>query len=183
MSRQTAWVLALVLTCTPVLGASAPRSASPVNSDQTQAKPPTKDGNDRAQPVSGAPTDRNRWKWWLYDRAELAISDQQSQAISQIFEATIPKLRETRQELDRAEDELSRTIKEHKADLATISLLIDRVENARAQYTKMRVLMLYRMHLLMSAEQRGKLEALRARQDRERRDRDKNPSADHRRKP
>ena len=72
--------------------------------------------------------------------------------------------------MDRAEDELSRTIKEHKADIAVVSGLLDRVESARSQHNKMRTLMLYRMHLLLSAEQRTKLEALRARREADRKD-------------
>ena len=117
----------------------------------------------------------------MYDRVELGINDQQSAAINQIFESTISKLRETRQELDRAEEELSRTIKEHKADLAVVSGQLDRVESARSQYNKTRVLMLYRMHLLLSADQRAKLEAIRARNDQGRRDRE--PPTGHRRYP
>lgn len=173
MGRQTAWVLALVITC-------APGATSAARSEQ-QARPaaaqvPAKDTRDnkdsKDKPPNGAkPEDRERWKWWLYDRVELGINDQQSAAINQIFESTIPKLRETRQEMDRAEDELSRTIKEHKADIAVVSGQLDRVESARSQYNKTRVLMLYRMHLLLSPEQRTKLEAIRARNDQGRRDR------------
>ena len=73
--------------------------------------------------------------------------------------------------LSRAEKELSLTIKEHKADIAVLSGQLDRVESVRSQYNKTRVLMLYRMHLLLTAEQRTKLEALRARRDADRRDR------------
>jgi Spy/CpxP family protein refolding chaperone len=140
----------------------------------------SKDSKDKPQ-NGPTPGDRERWKWWLYDRVELGINDQQSAAINQIFESTIPKLRETRQELDRAEEELSRTIKEHKADLAVVSGQLDRIESARSQYNKTRVLMLYRMHLLLSADQRVKLEAIRARNDQGRRDRE--PPPGHRRYP
>ena len=178
MARQTAWVLALLMTCAPVAGLRS-AGADVRQADQAQTPARDKDQKDRPQSADNRPSDRDRWKWWLYDRAELSITDRQSAEINQIFEATIPKLRESRQELDRAEEELSRTIKEHKADLATISLLVDRVESARSLNTKMRVLMLYRISLLLNPDQRVKLEALRARQDRERRDRD--PA--HRRRP
>jgi Spy/CpxP family protein refolding chaperone len=170
MARQIGWVLALVVGCAPLTGAFAHEKAA---SHAQAAGKDGKDskGKDRAQaPVSQA--DRERWKWWLYDRAELSITDRQSAEINQIFESTIPKLREARHELDRAEQELSQTIKEHTADLATMSILVDRVENARSQHAKMRVLMLYRMHLILSPEQRTKLGALRERQERERRERE-----------
>ena len=129
-----------------------------------------KDSKDKPS-TPGKPDDRERWKWWLYDRPELGINDQQSASINAIFESTLPKLRETRQELDRAEEEMARIIKEHKADLAVVSGQLDRLESARSQHNKTRTLMLYRMHLLLSAEQRTKLEALRARRDADRRDR------------
>ena len=181
MGRQTAWVLALLITCVPGATSAArlEQQARPAAAQMPAAKD-SKDNKDK--PQNGAtPGDRERWKWWLYDRVELAITDQQSSAINQIFESTIPKLRETRQELDRAEEDLSRTIKEHKADIAVVSGQLDRVESARSQYNKTRVLMLYRMHLLLSPEQRTKLEAIRARNDQGRRDRD--PSPGYRRYP
>lgn len=170
MARQTAWVLALVVACVPLARASAhERTAGTAAYGQQAAK----DSKSKDKPQDARPGDRERWKWWLYDRTELSITDRQSSEINQIFESTIPKLREARHELDRAEEELSRTIKEHTADLATMSILVDRVENARSQHSKMRVLMLYRMHLLLSPEQRAKLGVLRERQERERRERER----------
>ena len=181
MGRQTAWVLALLITCVPGATSAArfEQQGRPAGAQMPAAKD-NKDNKDKPQ-NGPKPEDRERWKWWLYDRVELGINDQQSVAINQIFESTIPKLRETRQEMDRAEDDLSRTIKEHKADIAVVSGQLDRVESARSQYNKTRVLMLYRMHLLLSPEQRAKLEAIRARNDQGRRDR--NPSPGHRRYP
>jgi Spy/CpxP family protein refolding chaperone len=186
MGRQTAWVLALLITCVPGVTSAArleqqqARPAAAQQASPARDSKDTKDNKDKAQ-NGPKPEDRERWKWWLYDRNELGINDQQSAAINQIFESTIPKLRETRQELDKAEDELSRTIKEHKADIAVVSGQLDRVESARSQYNKTRVLMLYRMHLLLSPDQRTKLEAIRARNDQGRRDR--NPSPGYRRYP
>ena len=184
MGRQTDWVLALLITCVPGATSAArlEQQARPAAAQMPAAKDSKENKDSKDKPQNGpTPGDRERWKWWLYDRVELGINDQQSAAINQIFESTIPKLRETRQEMDRAEEELSRTIKEHKADLAVVSGQLDRVESARSQYNKTRVLMLYRMHLLLSADQRVKLEAIRARNDQGRRDRE--PPPGHRRYP
>lgn len=165
MGRTTTWLLAFVVTCTPAATARAEDGQGQVRA-ATSSQDSTRSGTEGPRAATGRPTDdRERWKWWLYDRAELGISDAQSAAINEIFEENIPRLREARQELDRAEKELSRTIKEHKADIATVSLLLDRVENARSQHNKLRTLMLYRIHALLSADQRAKLEALRARQN------------------
>jgi Spy/CpxP family protein refolding chaperone len=154
MARQTVWALALVLACTPALGASA----SSHDQDRPQ-KAASKDGERQ----------RDRWKWWLYDRVELGITDQQSAAINSIFESTITKLRETRQAADRAESELSRTVKEGAADLTVVSQLVDRFEAARSENNRIRVLMLYRMHRELRPDQLQKLELVRARQEARRR--------------
>jgi len=164
MGRQTIWVLALLVTCAPTA-----RAAHDQQVRQAAPQAAAKDAKDKDKPQP-AGDDRERWKWWLYDRAELAITDQQSRDINSVFESTLPKLRETRHELDRAEEEMSRIIKEHKADLAVVSGQLDRLESARSQHNKTRTLMLYRMHLLLTPEQRVKLEALRARQEALRKD-------------
>jgi Spy/CpxP family protein refolding chaperone len=174
MARQTTWVLALLVTWVAA-GEAAAVSAPQVRPSSQNGAKDTKDSKDKdgrdKQSSATKPDERERWKWWLYDRAELGINDHQSASINAIFESTLAKLRETRQELDRAEEEMSRIIKEHKADLAVVSGQLDRLESARSLHNKTRTLMLYRMHLLLSAEQRTKLEALRARRDADRRDR------------
>jgi Spy/CpxP family protein refolding chaperone len=168
MARQSIWVLALLVTCV-VAGNGATAGVHQARPAATQnGARDTKGSKDKDKPPT--PDERERWKWWLYDRAELGINDQQSASINAIFESTLSKLRETRQELDRAEEEMAKIIKEHKADLAVVSGQLDRLESARSLHNKTRTLMLYRMHLLLSAEQRTKLEALRARRDAERKD-------------
>jgi Spy/CpxP family protein refolding chaperone len=159
MARQTAWLLAGVMTCAaPAVAAQA--------TDQGQPKPAAAASKDRDR---GRPDQQDRWKWWLYDRAELGISDQQSAAINEIFEANITKLRELRRELDDAEAALSKTVKENAAEVSVVSQQADRLESARAAYNKCRTLMLYRMQRVLSAEQLTKVEALRARRDAARR--------------
>ena len=167
MARETTWVLALLMACAPAVGTAAVREQQ---GRPAAAQSPAKDSKDGKDKSPDKPDERERWKWWLYDRAELGISESQSREINSIFESTLQKLRETRQELDRAEDDMARIIKEHKADLSAVGSQVDRLETARAQHNKTRTLMLYRMHLLLSAEQRTKLEALRARRDAARKD-------------
>ena len=104
------------------------------DAEQRQGHQGNKDGKDKPS----TPDERERWKWWPYDRAELGINDQQSASINAIFESTLPKLRETRQGLDRAEEEMAKIIKEHKADLAVVSGQLDRPESARSLHNKTR---------------------------------------------
>ena len=189
MPRQIRWLPALVIAGVAVLAgplAAAGGIAGAATAGMQQQGSPRGDqranGKDsqESKDKPAASSERERWKWWLYDRTELGITDQQSAQINQIFEATIPKLRESRHELDKAEDELARTIKESKADLSVVSAQLDRVQTARTTHDKTRVLMLYRMHTVLSAEQRTKLEALRARQDAARKDRDREQSRSRR---
>ncbi len=127
MARQTTWGLALLVTCVAA-GNGASAGAHQVRPAATQnGAKDTKDKDNKAKAPAPGPDERERWKWWLYDRAELGINDQQSASINAIFESTLPKLRETREELDRAEEEMARIIKEHKADLAVVSGQLDRL--------------------------------------------------------
>lgn len=117
------------------------------------------------RPAQGAP--QSRPKWWLDPklRQELGITDQQSASIEQIFQSSIPALREARRELDQLEAVLSKTIKDNTADLLTVSQQVDKVEGARSAYNKARTLMLYRINLLLSPDQRAKVQALHERND------------------
>lgn len=178
MPRETTWVLPLLLTCV-VAGNGATAGAHQTRPAATQNTARDTKGNKDGKDKAPTPDERERWKWWLYDRTELGITDQQSASINAIFESTLPKLRETRQELDRAEEEMAKIIKEHKADLAVVSGQLDRLESARSLHNKTRTLMLYRMHLLLSADQRTKLEALRARRDAERKDAERKDRRHH----
>lgn len=112
----------------------------------------------------------------MYDRAELSITDRQAADIDKIFETTIPGQRAKREELARLEDALAVMVKENKADVTTVAQQVEKVENIRAEFNKTRTVMLYQINLLLTVEQRAKLERLRARRDAERR---KDP--DHRR--
>ena len=146
MARHTAWVLALAITCAPALIAAERKG------EQNRAEKPQSANQDRqgqAANARAAPDDRERRKWWLYDNAPNWASPTSSRSeINQIFEATISKLRDARKEMDRAEEELSRAIKEHKADSRTISRTgRPRRERALENSTRLATLMLYRMHL------------------------------------
>ena len=103
---------------------------------------------------------RDRWKWWLYDRAELGITDKQSVEIDKIFESTMPQQRVKREELERMEAVLATLTTENKADVTTVAQQAEKVESLRAEMGKTRTVMLYRMNLLLSPEQRVKVKAL-----------------------
>lgn len=103
---------------------------------------------------------RDRWKWWLYNRAELNITDRQSAEIDKVFETTMPGQRAKREELERLEAALTVMTSENKADVATVQQQVDKVENLRADMNKTRTVMLYRINLILSPEQRVKVREL-----------------------
>jgi Spy/CpxP family protein refolding chaperone len=109
-------------------------------------------------------------KWWQSEdvRTELALTDKQSAEAEQIFQAAWPKLKTSKETLDRLEEELSRTIADGTASEAGVSQQVDRVEAARSELGKLRTLMLFRLNKILTAEQRIKLKAYHDRRERER---------------
>jgi Spy/CpxP family protein refolding chaperone len=120
-----------------------------------------------------APTQSS--KWWNSPtiKAELGLTDQQSMAVEAIFQATLPKLRTSKDELDRLEATLSKLL-DAGADEAQVLQHIDRVEAARSDMSKTRTLMLLRMRRVLSQEQRTKLTAVHERSSRARDHDDRN---------
>lgn len=117
--------------------------------------------------------DQQRRKWWLDDKlkAELGLSAQQSADVEATFQSAIPKLKAYKEQLDELEAELSRLIRERVADENTVAAQVDKVEAARAELSKARTLMLYRMHRILSPEQNTRLQEMHDRWQKERRSR------------
>lgn len=126
-------------------------------------------GQARRQPPRDrqpAPQERP-FKWWAHDptRKELGLTAEQTARAEEIFQATLPRLRELWKALDQREAELSALIRERRVDEGAIAAKIDEVEQVRAELNKTRTLMLYRIHRLLTPEQHEKLNAI---HDRER---------------
>lgn len=158
MARYIAAILLLALVST-----AAPAGAAPCEPTQR---------NQEKEKGSGSP-DIPRFKWWLHPdtRKELRLTETQSRKIDEIWEQTAPRLREQWEELQKLEDALGRMFKENTADVATVAQQVERVERLRAENTATRTVMVYKMHLLLTAEQRPKLDAIRAKLEEERRQR------------
>jgi Spy/CpxP family protein refolding chaperone len=163
MARHTGWLFAALLAWTT----PTPAGADELRCAQGDQQKPT------TAAAASAPRDQpshgDRWKWWLHNRAELGISDQQSAQIDQIWESTVPSLREMRKNVEALEEALSKTVKAYSVDVATLGREIDKVERARAEYSKTRALMLYKIDLVLTPDQRTKVRALREKREAERR--------------
>jgi len=103
-----------------------------------------------------------KFKWWQSERfvQELGLTREQSARIEEVFQASWPALHAAKGDLDRLETELSQMIAEGTASEAKVLQQIDRVEASRSAMGRTRSLMLYRMHRLLTADQRVKLKAL-----------------------
>jgi Spy/CpxP family protein refolding chaperone len=118
--------------------------------------------------VRASQQSRQGYKWWQTQKQEFGLSDEQSTRIEAIFQASVPKLRESKKELDRLEDILSKMIADGAADETVVAQQIDRVEAARSAMSKARTLMLYRMHQVLNPAQRAKLNAWHEQRERDR---------------
>ena len=96
-----------------------------------------------------------RYKWWASDsvKAELGLTEEQSEDLEEVFQATQPQLKELMQELNHEEEELSLILHAMEAEEWEVTRQIDKVESARSALSKTRILMLYRMHRELSSEQ------------------------------
>jgi Spy/CpxP family protein refolding chaperone len=92
-------------------------------------------------------------------KAELGITDQQSAAIEAIWSKDYKQRAETRKRLEELETKLDQMMLDASADEATIVAQIDKVEAARTEVSKARVLMLYRINQILRPDQRAKLDA------------------------
>lgn len=149
----------LSFLCAALLFASAPaRAAGDCEAAQQRAGAPAhaKD-NKAAQPPAGRDGPK---KWWIdaESRAELAITDQQSAALDQVYQKTLQQRMELRDRTDKAEAILNKLILDGAEESAVIAQL-DKVEAARSEANKARVLVLYRMNKLLNQDQRAKLDA------------------------
>ena len=112
-----------------------------------------------------------RAKWWVDPklRAELGVTDQQSAAVEQIWQKSVPALRDAREKLDKLEQALTQMTSADTADEAAVIAQIERVENMRAEANKRRTVMIYRMNKLLTPDQRAKVKAMFERNEPQRR--------------
>lgn len=160
MSRHPLRVLAFVVLCAAPAGAATLECHE--RSGVAQADPQQPPARGDQKPVDKAQPQQSRWMWWRVaeTQTELGISDQQAGEIDQIFQATAPSLHAAKDELDKLDAEVAQVIKPATADVSAVNQLVSRAEQARAKLTTMRTVMFYRMHRVLSPDQRTKLNAM-----------------------
>jgi Spy/CpxP family protein refolding chaperone len=151
MARYVAWAFA-ALFLIPATG-SAKGLCDKGQTQGKQGSPPNQTG--------GKPDQGHQPKFWVDPklRAELGITDQQSASIEAVWSKDYKQRAEARDRLAELEKKLDQMILDASADEAAIVAQIDKVEAARTVASKARVLMLYRINKLLTADQRVKLDA------------------------
>lgn len=164
MARQLAWAFAVLLLL------PAPGRAADVCEKEPGGQPPQQQQHDKGD-KKAEQSGRRPSKWWIdkKDRAELNISDQQSEMIEAIWQKSLKQRAETRDRLEQLESTLSHMMLDPAVDEAAVIAQIDKVEAARTEVNKSRVLLLFRMNRVLNPEQRQKLDA-KAKAMREQRD-------------
>lgn len=170
MDSRTAWFLVAALAC------ASPASALSRECEQGAPKAEQGRGVDSGRSDGRGGKDEHRTPWWKAPetRAELGISEKQSKDIDDIFQATLPALRDAKEELDKLDEAVANLIKEATADPGVVARQVGQAEQARGNLTTKRTVMLYRMHRLLTPEQRIKLDAMFARREADRRKNDPN---------
>ena len=118
------------------------------------------------------------FKWWQSDKfkTDLALAPDQISRLEEVYQGLRPKLTAGKEELDRLETGLSKLIAAGEAPEGDVMKMVDQVEHSRAELAKTRTLMIYRMHQILTVDQRAKMNALHERWEQERRQTRRQPT-------
>ena len=161
MARFYAWAFAALL----VLPATGSAGECEKSQNPAARAPQT------AQADGKAVTSHQPPKWWVEPklRAELGITDAQSSAIDAIWRKDLQQRSEARVRLEKLESQLDQMMLDAALDEVAFMAQLDKVETARTDASKARMLMLYRINKVLSPDQRARL-AAKAKAMREQRD-------------
>lgn len=171
MSRHAIRLLVFVLVCGTLAGAASLDGHERLGVRQSEQQQPPARGDQHDKKAADGRPEQRRWMWWRIaeSRAELGITEQQSNEIDQIFQSTVSALRSAKDDLDKLDANVAQMIKAATADVSAVNQLVGRAERARAKLTTTRTVMFYRMHRVLSADQRVKLNTMFERWEAERR--------------
>lgn len=100
-------------------------------------------------------------KWWQSDHRffrELALTQDQSKRLEEIFQAAVPTLKTHKKTLDEAETKFTALME--RGDESQIMVQLNYVETARAELNKARIMMQLRMRKALTDDQWAKFTAL-----------------------
>ena len=135
---------------------------------------PAGQGGQAVQSQGRPPQGPDRRPWWADEKTkkELGLTAEQAKTLDQIFTSTKDELAGYWEGYKRENKELDRLIDESKVEQWVVLRQIEKTEAQRSNFNKLRVMTLYRMHRVLTQEQRTKLQQI---TDRDRRDPRKRP--------
>ena len=103
---------------------------------------------------------RRPHRWWQSDevKALIELTDTQSAALDKIYRKTLPKQRESMRRLNAEERILSQLVGDMDVEEIDVTRQIDRVEAVRSELSKSRIIMVFRMHRILTERQRDTLD-------------------------
>ena len=158
MARYVAWAFAALLLV-PV--ASSAKGLCEKGQNPPKQAPASQPGQPAPAANGAKPDGGHRPKFWMDPkmRAELSITDQQSAQIEAIWKKDLQQRSESGARLDKLEKQLDQMMLDAALDETAFLAQLDKVEGARSEANKARMLMLYRINKVLSPEQRAKLAA------------------------
>ena len=110
--------------------------------------------------VAAGEQGRRPHRWWQSTdvKALLELTDEQSAALDKIYRKALPKLRESMRRLNAEERTLSQLVGDMDVEEIDVTRQIDRVEAMRSELSKTRILMVFRMHRVLTQHQRDGLD-------------------------
>lgn len=119
-------------------------------------------------PPQGPP--QGPFKWWQADetKAQLALTNDQSAKIEEVWQAAIPRLRAAGEDIDRYDKQLSKLLSANETTELDVIKGLNLVQVARNEWDRQRTLMLFRMQRVLTYDQRMKLKSLREKWEQER---------------
>ncbi len=110
--------------------------------------------------VAAGEQGRRPHRWWQSTdvQALLELTDEQSASLDKIYRKALPKLRESMRRLNAEERTLSQLVGDMDVEEIDVTRQIDRVEATRSELSKTRILMVFRMHRVLTQRQRDGLD-------------------------
>ena len=110
--------------------------------------------------VAAGEQGRRPHRWWQSAdvKALLELTDEQSAVLDKIYRKALPKLRESMRRLNAEERTLSQLVGDMDVEEIDVTRQIDRVEATRSELSKTRILMVFRMHRVLTQHQRDGLD-------------------------
>ena len=161
--------LGVMLVCGLGVTVSAQRPTAGSQGAVTQGKPATP-----AQKPAAPQGQPERKPWWSDEKTkkELGLTADQAKTLDQIFTSTKDELAGYWDAFQLENKELDRLITESKVEQWVVLRQIEKTEAQRSNFNKLRMMTLYRMHRVLTPEQRTKLQEIK---DRDHKDGRKRP--------